>query len=125
MFVFGIAFGFAILALGMSVGRFVRAIRTTAAMGTVRASRGGVAAIRQAMRDALTLRHLHGSGTDCVSTEEHRRPWRRWFHHSVMYGFVLCFASTTVAAIYHSVFAWRAPYAVPRASRSCSARSAA
>jgi citrate/tricarballylate utilization protein len=108
--VFGIAFGFAALALGVSVGRFVRAIRTGAAADPVPSSRGGLAAIGQAVRDALTLRHLHGSGTDCVSTEEQRRPWRRWFHHSVMYGFVLCFASTTVAAIYHSVFAWRAPY---------------
>ena len=27
-----------------------------------------------------------------------------------MYGFVLCFASTSVAALYHVVFGWRAPY---------------
>ena len=37
--------------------------------------------------------------------------WRRWFHHCTFYGFLLCFASTTVAAIYHMVFAWHAPYA--------------
>ena len=63
------------------------------------------------MRDALTLRHLHGSGSDCTSNLEVRMPWRRWFHHCTFYGFVLCFASTTVAALYHSVFGWHAPYA--------------
>src|SRR5207247_5027175 len=36
--------------------------------------------------------------------------WRRWFHHCTVYGFMLCFASTTVAALYHVGFAWRAPY---------------
>ena len=64
----------------------------------------------QGIRDALTLRHLHGSGEDCTSAEEERSPWRRWFHHLTFYGFALCFASTTVAAIYHVVFDWRAPY---------------
>ena len=39
------------------------------------------------------------------------RPWRRWLHHCTFYGFLLCFASTTVAALYHNVFGWRAPYA--------------
>src|SRR5262249_2518963 len=55
------------------------------------------------VRDALTLRHLHGGGEDCTSAEESRGPWRRRFHHATFYGFVLCFASTTVAAIYHVV----------------------
>ena len=60
--------------------------------------------------DVLTLRHLHATGTDCVDAEETRRPWRRWLHHCTFYGFALCFASTTVAAIYHLVFGWIAPY---------------
>ena len=64
-----------------------------------------------AVRDALTLRHLHGSGSDCTSNLEVRMPWRRWFHHCTFYGFGLCFASTTVAAFYHSVLGWHAPYA--------------
>jgi citrate/tricarballylate utilization protein len=67
--------------------------------------------IAPAIRDALTLRHLHGSGSDCTSNLEVRMPWRRWFHHCTFYGFALCFASTIVAAIYHSVFGWLAPYA--------------
>jgi citrate/tricarballylate utilization protein len=65
----------------------------------------------RALRDGITLRHLHGSGADCVSNEEERRPWRRWWHHFTLGGFLLCFASTSVAAVYHSVFGWVAPYA--------------
>ena len=64
----------------------------------------------QALRDALTLRHLHATGPDCVTAEEGRTPWRRWFHHCTFYGFMLCFASTTVAAIYHTFLGWQAPY---------------
>jgi citrate/tricarballylate utilization protein len=45
-----------------------------------------------------------------VSGEERRSPWRRWLHHCTFYGFLLCFASTTTAAIYDNVFGWRAPY---------------
>jgi citrate/tricarballylate utilization protein len=63
------------------------------------------------LRDVLTLRHLHATGDDCVTAEETRTPWRRWFHHCTFYGFMLCFASTTVAAIYHTFFGWEAPYA--------------
>ena len=59
--------------------------------------------VARALRDALTLRHLHATGVDCTSGEEARSPWRRWFHHCTFYGFLLCFASTSVAAIYHSV----------------------
>jgi citrate/tricarballylate utilization protein len=47
---------------------------------------------------------------DCPTAEQQRTPWRRWFHHATFYGFLLCFASTTVAAIYHFVFGWVAPY---------------
>jgi citrate/tricarballylate utilization protein len=64
-----------------------------------------------ALHDVLTLRQLHASGIDCTIGEEVRTPWRRWFHHLTFYGFGLCFASTTVAAIYHTVFGWYAPYA--------------
>jgi citrate/tricarballylate utilization protein len=64
---------------------------------------------RKAIHDVLTLRHLQSTGADCVTAEEVRSPWRRWFHHATFYGFVLCFASTSVAALYHS-FGWVAPY---------------
>ena len=59
----------------------------------------------------MTLRHLHPAGVDCTESTESRHPWRRWFHHCTSYGFALCFASTSVAAIYHLILGWRAPYA--------------
>jgi citrate/tricarballylate utilization protein len=65
---------------------------------------------KRALSDILTLRHLHATGVDCTSAEDTRRPWRRWFHHCTFYGFMLCFASTSVAAVYHTVFGWPAPY---------------
>ena len=70
-----------------------------------------VGSTSRAWRDVLTLRHLHTTGVDCTTAEEARSPWRRWFHHCTFYGFLLCFASTTVAALYHTVFGWIAPYA--------------
>jgi len=62
------------------------------------------------LRDALTLTYLHGSGDDCTIEEDARAPWRRWYHHLTFYGFLSCFASTTVAAAYHMILDWRAPY---------------
>jgi citrate/tricarballylate utilization protein len=105
---FGSVFGFAVLALVVGVARFVR---DTRAADPVAATGSGAGAARRALRDALRLRHLHSSGADCVSGEEERRPWRRWSHHLVLSGFLLCFASTSVAAVYHSAFGWIAPYA--------------
>jgi len=67
-------------------------------------------AIGRALSDALSLRHLHASGADCVTSEERRTPWRRRFHHCTSYGFLLCLASTTVAAVYHAS-GLEAPYA--------------
>ena len=34
---------------------------------------------------------------------------RRRMHHFTFYGFMLCFAATSVATIYHYVFGWHAP----------------
>jgi citrate/tricarballylate utilization protein len=55
-----------------------------------------LAPLLTALSDALRLTNLNGP--------------RRWFHHATFYGFLLCFASTCVAAFYHFVLGWRAPY---------------
>lgn len=101
---FGGVFLFVLLALGVATTRLYRDINRVhgGPVGTVDLLRG--------MRDALTLRHLHVSGEDCTVVEESRTPWRRWFHHCTFYGFALSFASTSVAAVYHIVFGWHAPY---------------
>ena len=67
-------------------------------------------AVVRGLGDAFTLTNLHASGRDCTIAEEQRTPWRRWFHHCTFYGFLLCFASTAVAAFYHSFMDWVAPY---------------
>jgi citrate/tricarballylate utilization protein len=100
---FGAVSLFVLISLAISGWRFWR----DAGMGVSAFAQG----LRGAVRDALALRHLHGAGLDCASNLEVRLPWRRWFHHCTFYGFVLCMASTSVAAIYHSVFGWQAPYA--------------
>jgi citrate/tricarballylate utilization protein len=102
---FGVAGGFAAAALGVALARYWRTLDAASA-APVTAS-----AVLRALRDGLSLRHLHDSGPDCVSAEEVRSPWRRWWHHATLGGFLLCFASTTVAAVYHVVFGWQAPHA--------------
>jgi citrate/tricarballylate utilization protein len=62
------------------------------------------------IRDALTLKNLGSRGAGCTYPDEKHSHARRTFHHLTLYGFLLCFASTTVAAIYDNFFGWIAPY---------------
>ena len=114
--IFGSVGLFVLLALAIGVVRCRRDMRTApvasgppVASGSSRKA-SGFSWKKTAIADILTLRHLHATGEDCVTAEEVRTPWRRWFHHSMFYGFALCFASTSVAALYHSL-GWAAPYA--------------
>jgi citrate/tricarballylate utilization protein len=96
------AFGFALLALALGVARFWRS-----------AGAGGLPRPRplaRALGDVLTLRHLGGGGQGCNDRDEGFSPTRRRLHHGLSYGFLLCFASTTVAAAYDHFLAWPAPY---------------
>jgi citrate/tricarballylate utilization protein len=61
--------------------------------------------------DALRLRYLGGGGDGCTYPDETPSHTRRWFHHLTFYGFMLCFAATCVATLYHYAFGWKAPYA--------------
>ena len=101
---FGAVSAFVVLALGLGIRAFWRDIESSG-----QRPRSEITSLAVALRDAFTLRHLHGSGDDCTSAEEERTPWRRWFHHCTLGGFMLCFASTSVAAFYHSS-GWKAPY---------------
>lgn len=64
----------------------------------------------RALKDVLTLRYLDGGGYGCNYPDERFSMVRRWFHHCVFYGFLLCFAATAVAAIYDHFLHWIAPY---------------
>src|SRR4030095_13032833 len=100
---FGSVALFVTIALAFSVVRFWREVHR----GALLPVRHG---IHRGIVDALSLRNLHAGGVDCTIGEETRTPWRRWYHHATFYGFLLCFASTSVAAVYHTFFGWLVPY---------------
>jgi citrate/tricarballylate utilization protein len=64
----------------------------------------------RAAREAFTLRYLDGGGDGCAYPGDVPSNARRQFHHLTFYGFLLTFASTSVAAIYHNVLGVEAPY---------------
>jgi citrate/tricarballylate utilization protein len=66
--------------------------------------------VRQAFSDALELRYLYSSGQGCTYPNERASLLRPWFHHFTFYGFMLCFAATSAATIYHYIFGLPAPY---------------
>ena len=67
-------------------------------------------ALRRATQDAFGLSYLKGGGVGCNYPDAAFSQARRWFHHLVFYGFLLDFASTTIAAFYDHVMGWVAPY---------------
>ena len=104
--VFGVAFLFAVLAMTISAIRFRQAI----------GSGEGIRAQHSATAEALTLVNLKGGGEGCyvrAGFDHEPERLRRWFHHFTLYGFLLCFASTTLATIYH--YAWKSPAPYPLA----------
>ena len=101
-------FLFAALALGLGVRRFWRDV----APGQLPSGVGREAA-REAASDAMRLKYLGGGhGEGCNNANDAWTLWRRHFHHVTFYGFMLCFASTSVATLYHYAFGWHAPYAL-------------
>ena len=99
-----VPFLFSILALAIGFARFWRDTGGRAAELT----RGRP--LLQALRDAATLRYLGGGGHGCNDRDESFSAQRRWHHHSMAYGFLLCFASTSVGTVYDDVLGWPAPY---------------
>jgi citrate/tricarballylate utilization protein len=67
-------------------------------------------AILRAAWDVVRLKHLDGGGHGCNYPDDRFRMIRRYFHHAVFYGFMLCLASTTIAAIYEHFLHRMAPY---------------
>jgi citrate/tricarballylate utilization protein len=98
--VFGAASLLAAAALGTGVARQYA--------GLVRRTSWNVVA--RTLRSILRLEYLASGGAGCTYPDAHHSMARRWFHHLTFYGFLLCFASTSVAALYHYVLARLAPY---------------
>ena len=101
---FGAAFLYAILALAMGVRAFWRDIGEPIGM------RADAPSLWQAMKDAAGLRYLDGGGVGCVNEDERPSDRRKIYHHLTFYGFMLCFAATCVATLYHYLLAREAPY---------------
>jgi len=106
---FAPVFLFVVLALGLGVRRFWRDV-TPATSG---APLTGDAA-SEATGQVLTLKYLDGGhGDGCNNEDDAYTHARRRAHHLTFYGFMLCFAATSVATVYHYVFGWAAPYDLP------------
>ncbi len=101
--IFGAAFAFGILGLVGSSLTFWRSTRRPDAPALTFAD------LLQAMKDAGSLRYLDGAGAGCYTSDE-MTDSRRHAHHATFYGFLLCFASTSVATLYHYVLGRQAPY---------------
>lgn len=64
-----------------------------------------------AMHDALTLKNLGGGHQQgCNDADDAFSLLRKRFHHLTFYGFMLCFAATSVATFFHYFLNWEAPY---------------
>lgn len=101
---FATVFGFAVLALALGVRRFWREVTPGV---------GAAGAAAEAAHDVLRLKYLDGGHGDGCNEESDRYTLaRRRFHHFTFYGFLLCFASTSVATLYHYLLGLQAPYAL-------------
>lgn len=99
---FGAVFGFSVIALLIGLQNFWRGIAPGMASG---------GAVAEATHDALTLKYLGGGhGEGCNNEDDAFTLWRKRFHHFTFYGFMLCFAATSVATLYHYLLGLHAPY---------------
>ena len=99
---FAPAFAFALFALCIGVARFWRLAPPGPA---------SMPAWQEAVQDALTLKYLDGGhGQGCNEADDRWTLARRGFHHATFYGFMLCFAATSVATVLHYGLGWQAPY---------------
>ena len=75
---------------------------------------GGLPSLADAVHAVATLRNLGGNnaggGVGCPSVDERPSTARKWFHHLTFYGFMMCFASTSLGTLYHYVWGREAPY---------------
>ena len=106
---FAPVFLWAVLALGIGVMRFLRDV-SPATTGQAIASGDAL----QATQDVLKLKYLDGGhGEGCNNEDDAFTLSRSRAHHLTFYGFMLCFAATSLATVYHYALGWHAPYDLP------------
>lgn len=99
------AFVFPLLSLALGLRRYWHSV------GGARLS---LRDITTALAEAASMKDLAaGHGDGCNFEDEDRFSHaRRYAHQAIMYGFLLCFAATSVATLLHYVFALPAPYSL-------------
>ena len=103
---FAPVFLFAALALGLGVRRFWREITPATSGAALTAP-----AATEATLAVLRLKYLDGGhGEGCNNADDAFTLSRRRAHHLTFYGFLLCFAATLSATVYHYLLGWSAPY---------------
>jgi citrate/tricarballylate utilization protein len=106
---FAPVFLFSVLALAIGVRRFWRDIGPVTSGAPLTAP-----AAAETTHDVLRLKYLDGGhGDGCNNEDDAFSLSRRRAHHLTFYGFMLCFAATSVATVYHYAFGWVAPYDWP------------
>jgi citrate/tricarballylate utilization protein len=103
-FIFGIAFLYAIIAMIMGVRMFWRGIAEP--LGPL----DEPLSLWDASKDAGQLRYLNGGEVGCYNEDEYPTDRRRNYHHLTFYGFLFCFAATSIATVYHYFLGRIAPY---------------
>jgi citrate/tricarballylate utilization protein len=101
---FSAAFLYALVAMGMGLRLFWR---DTKQPGEQPAD---LRALWHAILDSSRLRYLDGGGSGCMNEDERPADRRKLYHHLTFYGFLLCFAATVVATLYHFLLGRQAPY---------------
>ena len=106
---FAPVFLFVVLALALGVRRFWREVTPATTGHPV-----NLPAAAEATHDVLRLKYLGGGhGEGCNNEDDAYTLSRRRAHHLAFYGFMLCFAATSVATVYHYALGWVAPYDLP------------
>ncbi|KQB92912.1 MULTISPECIES: tricarballylate utilization 4Fe-4S protein TcuB [Geobacillus] len=103
---------FTILGLWMVAGWLIGAIRYWRDIRSSKMDKVTFKDIINAIKYAMSLRYLDGGGAGCTYPTEKPTANRRWLHHLVGYGFLLDFASTTLAAFYDHFLHVPAPYPI-------------
>ena len=104
---FAPVFLFDVLALGIGVYRFMSNI-TPATSGAAVTTPAAL----EATHNIMSLKYLDGGHHEgCNNEDDAFTLWRQRMHHFTFYGFLLCFASTSVATLYHYLLGEHAPYA--------------
>ncbi|MGD9866548.1 MAG: tricarballylate utilization 4Fe-4S protein TcuB [Hyphomicrobiales bacterium] len=103
--IFGGVFAYALMVMAIGGASFWRGIPRPAQGSGL----GGAEVLRTA-GDAARLRYMDGGGAGCMNRGERPSPARRVFHQFTLFGFLLCFAATSVATLFHYIAGWEAPY---------------